>query len=155
MTSNYTPKHHKSGGYVYLIRMGDTPYHKIGIAITSPLHRLADLQVSSPFDLCLVESYLVGSPVLLEREIHKALAYCRVRGEWFKDTDGDVIKVFREYGSMALFDTALDTPTLTLRRAHPTALIANSPCPKCGIALDKPQWLAARRWGHCSNCKEA
>lgn len=27
-------------------------------------------------------------------------------------------------------------------------------CPKCGVELDRPQWLAARRWGHCSNCKE-
>lgn len=28
-------------------------------------------------------------------------------------------------------------------------------CPKCGIALERPQWLAARRWGHCSSCKES
>jgi hypothetical protein len=27
-------------------------------------------------------------------------------------------------------------------------------CPKCGAALTRPQWLAARRWGHCGNCKE-
>jgi hypothetical protein len=27
-------------------------------------------------------------------------------------------------------------------------------CPKCSAELDRPQWLAARRWGHCSNCKE-
>lgn len=28
-------------------------------------------------------------------------------------------------------------------------------CPKCGAELDNSRWLAARRWGHCSNCKEA
>lgn len=28
-------------------------------------------------------------------------------------------------------------------------------CPKCGAELGHAQWLAARRWGHCSNCKEA
>jgi hypothetical protein len=27
-------------------------------------------------------------------------------------------------------------------------------CPKCGASLDRPQWLAARRWGHCAACKE-
>lgn len=27
-------------------------------------------------------------------------------------------------------------------------------CPKCSAELDRAQWLAARRWGHCSNCKE-
>lgn len=26
-------------------------------------------------------------------------------------------------------------------------------CPKCGAELDHPQWLAARRWGHCAACK--
>jgi hypothetical protein len=31
----------------------------------------------------------------------------------------------------------------------------NAVCPKCGIALDKPQWLAARRWGHCATCKDS
>lgn len=27
-------------------------------------------------------------------------------------------------------------------------------CPKCGTALDRPRWLAARRWGYCAACKE-
>lgn len=27
-------------------------------------------------------------------------------------------------------------------------------CPKCSRELEHPQWLAARRWGHCSECKE-
>lgn len=26
-------------------------------------------------------------------------------------------------------------------------------CPKCGAELERAQWLAARRWGHCSSCK--
>lgn len=28
-------------------------------------------------------------------------------------------------------------------------------CPKCGAELDRPQWLAARRWGRCAACKDA
>jgi hypothetical protein len=39
------------------------------------------------------------------------------------------------------------------RNAHPEPVDAT--CPKCGIALDKPQWLAARRWKHCAACKDA
>lgn len=27
-------------------------------------------------------------------------------------------------------------------------------CPKCSAELSHPQWLAARRWGHCAACKE-
>lgn len=27
-------------------------------------------------------------------------------------------------------------------------------CPKCSTTLDAPRWRAARRWGHCANCKE-
>lgn len=27
-------------------------------------------------------------------------------------------------------------------------------CPKCGVELDHPRWLAARRWGYCNACKE-
>ena len=31
--------------------------------------------------------------------------------------------------------------------------IAPHSCPKCGAALDRPRYLAARRWGHCAACK--
>lgn len=39
--------------------------------------------------------------------------------------------------------------------ARPFSESMNAACPKCGAALDRPQWLAARRWGHCNNCKES
>jgi hypothetical protein len=39
------------------------------------------------------------------------------------------------------------------RNAHPEPM--NAVCPKCGLELDKPRWLAARRWGYCAACKEA
>jgi hypothetical protein len=39
--------------------------------------------------------------------------------------------------------------------AHPESMDAGEKfCPKCQAVLAHPQWLAARRWGHCSNCKE-
>jgi hypothetical protein len=89
--------------------MGDTNYHKIGISNNDPQARLSGLQVSSPFELHFIAAYYAHSPVPIERALHKALAYCRIRGEWFQDTNGDVIKIFHEYGSMALFDAALNT----------------------------------------------
>lgn len=27
-------------------------------------------------------------------------------------------------------------------------------CPRCTTELDRPRYLAARRWGHCASCKE-
>lgn len=42
------------------------------------------------------------------------------------------------------------------RDAHPEQANAEPQiCPKCSIELSRPQWLAARRWGHCAACKDA
>jgi hypothetical protein len=42
------------------------------------------------------------------------------------------------------------------RDARPESIHADEKtCPKCGVELSRPQWLAARRWGHCAGCKEA
>lgn len=40
--------------------------------------------------------------------------------------------------------------------ARPESMDADEKkCPKCEAVLAHPQWLAARRWGRCSNCREA
>lgn len=154
MPRNYIPKHRATGGYVYLIRMGETAFHKIGISMDDIEARLLQLQVSSPFDLYLISSHRVSNPVLLEREIHRALAYCRVRGEWFQDTNGDVIKVFEEYGGMAVFDEAIKLSALLHTPQTPQQTLNNQHCPNCSAFIaDRAQWLAARRWGHCAACK--
>lgn len=31
----------------------------------------------------------------------------------------------------------------------------NQRCPKCGAQLDRARWMAAKRWGYCSSCKES
>lgn len=42
------------------------------------------------------------------------------------------------------------------RDAHPESMHADGQkCPKCGAELPRPQWLAARRWGYCADCKES
>lgn len=41
------------------------------------------------------------------------------------------------------------------RDALPASMNAvEKSCPQCGATLSQAQWLAARRWGHCANCKE-
>lgn len=51
---------------------------------------------------------------------------------------------------------AADARIKMRRNAHPEPTNADEKkCPKCGVELEQAQWLAARRWGHCSNCKEA
>lgn len=30
----------------------------------------------------------------------------------------------------------------------------NTTCPKCGTALNRARWMAAKRWGYCAACKE-
>jgi len=53
-------------------------------------------------------------------------------------------------------NAAMRNAPLKMRRdAHPERVDADEKkCPKCNAALDRPQWLAARRWGHCAACKE-
>lgn len=42
------------------------------------------------------------------------------------------------------------------RDAHPARVdAADQTCPKCSTELSRAQWLAARRWGHCTQCKES
>lgn len=42
------------------------------------------------------------------------------------------------------------------RNALPESInTENFVCPKCAAHLDRARWMAAKRWGYCSNCKEA
>lgn len=48
-----------------------------------------------------------------------------------------------------------DARTKMRRNALPERTNADDQkCPKCSAPLSRPQWLAARRWGHCAGCKE-
>lgn len=156
MSTHYTTKQ-PSGGYVYLVRMGDTHYYKIGIAKTDPQNRLSGLQVSTPIELSLVAAYLVNRYMTLEQELHQALAYCHVRGEWFRDTDGDVLRTFHEYATMALADALLDEEVSV--SAKPRMSYTRRPnkttCAKCKkeVAWATPSEAGTiRRWG-CESCR--
>lgn len=71
-------------GIIYFVHAVDVGLIKIGF--TRDLNtRLRDLRVTSPAALTLV-AYELGAPDR-ERELHRAFAGDRVRGEWFRLTD--------------------------------------------------------------------
>lgn len=96
------------GGYVYLIRMGDTSYHKVGISQLDISQRLAQLQTANPIELVLLAHYRQDDPLEVERSIHKALRPFHARGEWFNLPTDDIMRVFADYNTMALVDTLMD-----------------------------------------------
>lgn len=64
------------------------------------------------------------------------------------------IEVERKQATMRLKMQAQHARPNMRRDAHPASMNADEKvCPKCGAALSQPQWLAARRWGHCRSCK--
>lgn len=65
------------------------------------------------------------------------------------------IEIARKEASMRLKMRTHDARPKMRRDARPERADADAQvCPKCGAALSRPQWLAARRWGHCKTCKE-
>lgn len=66
------------------------------------------------------------------------------------------IELERKEATMRLKMQAQNARPNMRRDARPERTNADEKkCPKCGAELSQPQWLAARRWGHCRNCKEA
>lgn len=70
-------------GYVYLIQMEGTDYHKIGVSARDPFERLAALQTSVPFKLELIDAFWQTESYQVENELHTAMAQYWVRGVWF------------------------------------------------------------------------
>lgn len=69
-------------GYVYVIRMADTSFYKIGMS-TDPRQRLSILQRTSPYSLKIYRKLLCRHPVFLERELHRVFKRYRKQYEWF------------------------------------------------------------------------
>ena len=105
------------GGWVYVIRMSETDYYKVGVSLTDPVQRLKDLQIGNPVDLALVATSPQEQPYQIETELHAALDEHSVRGEWFKMSQEAILRVFRDYTTMALVDHLLDDADPTPYRA--------------------------------------
>ena len=103
------------GGWVCLIRMGETDYYKVGVSLTDPAQRLKELQIANPLDLTLIAASEQEQPYQIKAEIHAALQEFAARGEWFKTGQEAIVRTFKDYTTMAsidaLFDDAGPSPT--------------------------------------------
>lgn len=96
---------------VYLIRLGDTDYFKVGVTIDINA-RIAGLQTSTPFDLHLVQMAAHPNAYTVEKDMHASLDKYHVRNEWFLCPQEEIVKVFDIVSAMALIDRVLDDPEL-------------------------------------------
>lgn len=78
------------GSYVYFIQSG--PYVKIGIA-DRPKHRLSMLQVGNPITLVILNTFKVIRANQVERSLHEHFNDKWQRGEWFRLSDDDVVRI--------------------------------------------------------------
>jgi Meiotically up-regulated gene 113 len=72
--------------HIYVVRAGQTNFFKIGIAV-NVTYRLFQLQNGNHEELTVFKSWPSGErweTRFAERNIHRFLAHCRVRGEWFE-----------------------------------------------------------------------
>ena len=72
---------------IYFIAQGDK-YVKIGVA-QNPEQRLVELQTGNPYKLRLMVAFPGGKEE--EAWIHKQFECGRLRGEWFRITDGLIL----------------------------------------------------------------
>ena len=93
---------------VYLLRLGDTDYFKVGMT-TNIDGRLAALQTATPFDLRLIAVADQQDAYAVEHDIHSALAVYRVRNEWFQCEQAEILRIFDVINAMSIIDHAIDS----------------------------------------------
>lgn len=78
---------------VYCIGAPTAEFVKIGIS-NNPYERLSKCQVGNPADLELLHTIPGGHRE--EQAIHWLFAHLHVRGEWFVDPDGEIVRWFSD-----------------------------------------------------------
>ena len=81
-------------GYVYLIGSKVFRWYKIGKSRT-PEVRIKDLGILLPFKIEVIGVWKAINHSMLESELHKKYAYCRVNGEWFSFVNEEAEKLFQ------------------------------------------------------------
>jgi hypothetical protein len=76
-------------GLVYIVWMETTPYYKIGFS-KDPEMRMSSIFIL-PVDLIVIHTIVSNFAARLEAELHGHFEEKRVRGEWFKLTEDDLI----------------------------------------------------------------
>ncbi len=85
----------KREGFVYILK-SETGHYKIG-KTTNPDNRIKTFSVKLPFRVEYELLIPSEDHNALEIELHTRFAYCRLDGEWFALTDGDVNDLRREF----------------------------------------------------------
>jgi hypothetical protein len=85
--------HPHGAGNLYLIT-SDSGYTKIGYA-EDMYKRFAQIDVSSPSRLTIHYFRWVKRVRALESSLHEKFSHLRVKGEWFKLSDGDLAEAVR------------------------------------------------------------
>ena len=75
--------------HIYLMLNRRNGYYKIGRSL-NPIHREKTLQSEDP-DIVLIKKWRV--PVFYEKHLHKEYKNNRIRGEWFKLSDVDIVQI--------------------------------------------------------------
>lgn len=96
---------------VYLIRLGDTDYFKVGMT-TDINGRMASLQTATPFDLHLIAASAHKNALAVERDMHDGLKDFHIRNEWFQCEQTEIVRIFEIISAMATIDQVLDDPAL-------------------------------------------
>lgn len=114
---------------VYLLRLGDTNYFKVGMT-TDVNGRIATLQTATPFDLHLVMAAAHKNAFVVEHDMHEMLKLYRVRNEWFQCDQAEVVRVFEAVSAMATIDEELDDRSLDIETIEAAMFPPPPPAPR-------------------------
>jgi len=79
-----------SPGFIYVVRMGDHDYFKIGRS-TDVRRRMSELQL--PCAGHLLFAYRVADASKVESQIHREFEHVRMNGEWFRLTESHLTEI--------------------------------------------------------------
>ena len=114
---------------VYLIRLGDTDYFKVGMT-TDINGRIAALQTATPFDLHLIQAAAHKDAYSVEHDMHEMLKIYRVRNEWFQCNQIEIVRIFETVSAMATIDQSLDDRTLDIEAMEAAYFPPPPPLPR-------------------------
>lgn len=87
--------------WVYLVGNKKEQRYKIGMTKRTPDERVVEFSPKLPFETEILARCPTGNAYQLERELHEMFDEKRLRGEWFRLSDGDVIYI----QSMSILET--------------------------------------------------
>lgn len=130
--------------------------------ITALLLAVAHVAPLGALSLCYGMLYRARKLDVLAQTVRREQEQAAIDAQIARERAALAIEMERKRAELALWEDAqaakmrMRNATPKMRRnAHPErADAAPQTCPQCGAALERAQWLASRRWGHCRQCKK-